>query len=214
MGKLRHTGREGPWRLLGSSLPGGGRLGTLSPTDRGSGSPAGQGLWGALRHLPPAPLAWGVGLGLGRARPLRSHSTRNLALLYVTAKEGGGIGLRPNIFLVNLYNKRVQSISSSSACFPVLRGMRGGGSHLQTQSGGVANAIPAPRPQVLARLAMFTMPGSSPLSRSEHGKSGAAQPSESFADGSLPRGHRGRGASPPVPWPPCQRSDSALWALQ
>lgn len=66
-------------------------------------------------------------------------------------KGRGEIGLRPSIFLVNLYNKRVQSISSFPACFPRPRGQAGRQRHLQTQSGGVANAIPASQPQVFAR---------------------------------------------------------------
>lgn len=81
--------------------------------------------WAGALGGAQAPLSCPSGVELGRAGPLRSRSTRNLALFYVTGKEGGGIGLRPSIFLVNLYNKRVQSISSSSAWFPVLWGRAG-----------------------------------------------------------------------------------------
>lgn len=109
------------------------------------------------------------------------------------SKGRGGIGLRPNIFLVNLYNKRVQSISSSSACFPRPRGHAGRQPpppDTVRRRCQCDSSITAPGVHSLARPAVFTIPGSSPLSRSKHGKSGAAQPSESLARRSLLWGHR------------------------
>lgn len=205
-GKLRHRGRAEPW-LSGPLLP---LLGShpclppCSPTDRGPGDTAGQGLPGRGPQptdgprAPPLPWAWPLlppaslgaqGRGWEQLGLCSPHTACNLTLFFLIEKDGGKIGLKPKYFLVNLYNKRIQSISFSSACFPRPRG-RVQWRRLPPQLGGIANEIRGRRgPRCSLARAVFTIPGSSPLSRSKTWKIRAAQPSERWcARGGFPLG--------------------------
>lgn len=125
--------------------------------------------------------------GRGRALVLQPHPPAILPF-FLTEREEGKRGLKPQ-------HSPSSSVPSANPKHPLLRGLFPG-RRCQCDSRAAAPGAPSP--------ALFTIPGSLPLSRSKHGKSGTTQPSESPR---LPEGPSlgTEAAGPPVSVRPAPR---------